>query len=110
MAKEPDSNCSCVIDTDGLHELATTSGNLKARLIARLEDGTIGVPSWAWQEFKELYEEEAKKTRSSRCEKNTVEHARGSSGRADYGTAELGFFAGCLRQSRRMLHCVDSAE
>jgi len=23
-------------------------------------DGTIGVPSWAWQEFKDLYEEEAK--------------------------------------------------
>jgi hypothetical protein len=60
MANKPESDCSCVIDTSGLHELATASGNLKARLIARLEDGTIGVPSWAWQEFKDLYEEEAK--------------------------------------------------
>ena len=60
MAKKPESDCSCVIDTSGLHELATASGNLKAALIARLEDGTIGVPIWAWQEFKDLYEEEAK--------------------------------------------------
>ena len=52
MAKKPESDCSCVIDTHGLHELATASGNLKATLIARLEDGTIGVPSWTWQEFK----------------------------------------------------------
>jgi len=59
MAKKPQSDCSCVIDTSGLHELATASGNLKATLIARLEDGTIGVPSWAWQEFKDLYEDEA---------------------------------------------------
>jgi hypothetical protein len=49
MAKKPQSDCACVIDTSGLHELATASGNLKATLIARLEDGTIGVPSWAWQ-------------------------------------------------------------
>lgn len=59
MAKKPESDCSCVIDTSGLHELAIASGNLKATLIARLADGTIGVPSWAWQEFKELYEDEA---------------------------------------------------
>jgi hypothetical protein len=26
---------------------------------AALNDGTIGVPSWAWQEFKKLYQEEA---------------------------------------------------
>ncbi|MHC2625564.1 hypothetical protein ACVIW2_007596 [Bradyrhizobium huanghuaihaiense] len=59
MAKKPESDCSCVIDTNGLHELATASGNLKATLIAHLQDGTIGVPSWAMQEFKELYEDEA---------------------------------------------------
>ncbi len=59
MAKIPESECSCVIDTSGLHGIATASGNLKATLIARLKDGTIGVPSWAWQEFKKLYEEEA---------------------------------------------------
>ena len=60
MAKKPGSDCSCVIDTSGLYDLATASGNLKATLIARLQDGTIGVPSWAWQEFKDLYEDEAK--------------------------------------------------
>ena len=59
MAKKPESQCTCVIDTSGLHELATASGNLKATLIVRLEDGTIGVPSWAWKEFKRLYQEEA---------------------------------------------------
>jgi hypothetical protein len=59
MAKKPESDCACVIDTSGLHELATASENLKATLIARLEDGTIGVPSWAWKEFRRLYEEEA---------------------------------------------------
>jgi hypothetical protein len=59
MPDKPASDCGCVIDTNGLHELATASGNLKAALIARLEDGTIGVPSWAWKEFKKVYEEEA---------------------------------------------------
>jgi len=59
MAKKPKSDCSCVIDTFGLHEIATASANLKGALIARLGDGTIGVPSWAWQEFQRLYEEEA---------------------------------------------------
>ena len=59
MAKEPEPDCSCVIDTSGLHELATASGNLKATLIASLQNGTIGVPTWAWQEFKLLYEDEA---------------------------------------------------
>ena len=59
MAKKSESECTCVIDTSGLHGLATASGNLKATLVARLEDGTIGVPSWAWKEFKRLYEEEA---------------------------------------------------
>lgn len=58
-AKKPQSDCSCIIDTNGLHELATASDNLKAALIARLVDGTIGVPSWAWQEFKNLYPDKA---------------------------------------------------
>lgn len=59
MAKKPESACKCVIDTSGLHALAIASGNLKATLIARLEEGTVGVPSWAWQEFQKLYKEEA---------------------------------------------------
>jgi hypothetical protein len=59
MAKEPKPECSCVIDTNGLHSIANASGNLQAALLAKLEDGTIGVPSWAWQEFQNLYEDEA---------------------------------------------------
>ena len=59
MAKGPTPDCSCVIDTNGLHGLATATANLRARLIAALEDGTIGVPNWAWQEFRKLYKEEA---------------------------------------------------
>lgn len=59
MAKEPKPDCSCVIDTGGLHAIAAASGNLKPALLAKLEDGTIGVPSWAWQEFQKVYEDEA---------------------------------------------------
>lgn len=59
MANKPESKCACVIDTSGLHGLATASGNLKATLIARLKDGTIGVPSWSWSEFKKLFPDEA---------------------------------------------------
>ncbi len=59
MGKKLEPACSCVVDTHGLHEIANTSGNLKTTLVARLHDGAIGVPSWAWQEFKKLYEEEA---------------------------------------------------
>jgi hypothetical protein len=60
MAKEPEPDCSCVIDTSGLHATANASANLKAALIAKLEDGTIGVPSWTWQEFQSTYDDEAK--------------------------------------------------
>jgi hypothetical protein len=59
MAKMPASACSCVIDTSGLHGIATASANLQGALLARLADGTIGVPSWAWQELKDTYPEEA---------------------------------------------------
>lgn len=59
MAKKPASACSCVVDTSGLHGIATASANLRGALLARLADGTIGVPSWAWQELQETYPEEA---------------------------------------------------
>src|SRR5581483_7582233 len=59
MAKSEKPDCSCVIDTSGLHAIANASGNLKATLVAKLEDGTIGVPSWTWQEFQSTYEDEA---------------------------------------------------
>jgi hypothetical protein len=51
--------CSCVVDTDGLHGIANASGNLKGILLDHLKSGVIGVPVTAWQEFEELYEEEA---------------------------------------------------
>lgn len=59
MAKAPKLDCSCVIDTSGLHAIANASGNLQATLLAKLKDGTIGVPSWTWQEFKIAFEGEA---------------------------------------------------
>jgi hypothetical protein len=59
MAKGTRTDCSCVIDTSGLHAIAIASGNLKAALLAKLEDGTIGVPSWTWQEFQTAFDDEA---------------------------------------------------
>jgi hypothetical protein len=51
--------CCSVIDAHGLHALANLSGNLKAVALAQLESGALGVMSAAWQEFEDLYEEEA---------------------------------------------------
>src|SRR5690348_834112 len=59
MAKAAKPDCSCVIDTSGLHAIANASANLKAALLAKLEDGTIGVPSWTWQEFQSVFDAEA---------------------------------------------------
>jgi hypothetical protein len=59
MAKEAKPDCSCVIDTSGLHAIANATGNLKAALLAKLEDGTIGVPSWTCQEFQTVFDDEA---------------------------------------------------
>jgi hypothetical protein len=53
------SECACVIDTNGLYDLATASGNLKTILLDQLKKGVIAVPSCAWQEFEDLYDEEA---------------------------------------------------
>jgi hypothetical protein len=55
----PASECSCVVDTDGLLRIAKASANLKGILIELLTSGQIGVPSCAWKEFQELYEDEA---------------------------------------------------
>lgn len=57
MAKE-DSPCSCVVDTSGLHAIATASGNLQTILLDKLKQGVIGVPACAMQEFQILYEDE----------------------------------------------------
>jgi hypothetical protein len=51
--------CSCVIDTGGLHDVASATGNLKTVALNQLKNGAIAVPSWAWQELKEAYPEEA---------------------------------------------------
>ena len=52
------SKCSCVVDTSGLHAIATASANLQSVLLDKLKSGVIGVPACAWQEFEELYEDE----------------------------------------------------
>jgi hypothetical protein len=49
----------CVIDTEGLHELFRVSDNMRAIILAKLADGTIGVPTIVWNEFEEIYPEEA---------------------------------------------------
>ncbi|TWA15952.1 hypothetical protein FB004_11933 [Sinorhizobium medicae] len=52
--------CSCLADTHGLLEIATqTSGNLKASLLDQVSSGVIGIPALVWQEFKDLYPEQA---------------------------------------------------
>jgi hypothetical protein len=51
--------CSCVVDTSGLHAIATATENLRTVLLEKLATGIIGVPACAWQEFVELYEDEA---------------------------------------------------
>jgi hypothetical protein len=56
---EPAVECSCIVDTDGLHRIANASANLKGVLLDHLKSGLIGVPACAWQEFEGLYEDEA---------------------------------------------------
>jgi hypothetical protein len=83
-----ESDCSCVIDTSGLHELATASANLKATLIARLEDGTIGVPSWACRNSRNC----TKRRRLSW--RNTL--SNGSNSARTYTFAPLGSPKSCV--------------
>jgi hypothetical protein len=56
---DDDPLCSSVIDTGGLHDIANATGNLKTVALDRLKNGAIAVPSWAWQELKEAYPDEA---------------------------------------------------
>jgi hypothetical protein len=65
MTKNKGDPCKCVIDTHGLRHIAFASGNLKALFLAKLFDGTIGVPTWAWQEFQNNYEEKAAELETS---------------------------------------------
>jgi rRNA-processing protein FCF1 len=51
--------CSCVIDTEGLRALVTASANLRAILLEQMKIGVIAVPTCVWNEFKDLYEEDA---------------------------------------------------
>jgi hypothetical protein len=51
---------SCVVDTFGLHDIASAkSNNVKAVLFEHLESGVLAVPALSIQEHKELYEQEA---------------------------------------------------
>ena len=60
MMSETGLACSCLADTHGLLEVANqTSGNLKTSLLDQISSGVIGVPAMVWQEFKELYPDEA---------------------------------------------------
>jgi hypothetical protein len=59
MMTDATAQCSCVVDTDGLHSIANASGNLKGILLGHLKRGAIGVPVAAWQEFEKVYEKEA---------------------------------------------------
>lgn len=53
-------DCLCVIDCSGLCDIARIqSDNLRAVLLHRLQDGTIGVPTRAWREFGDAYPDEA---------------------------------------------------
>jgi hypothetical protein len=63
MNKEP-SKCSCAVDCAGLHMIGmvlktSTSNSLKSLFIDRLEKGEIAVAAVVWQEYEELFEEEA---------------------------------------------------
>jgi hypothetical protein len=51
--------CSYIIDTGGLHDIATATGNLKTIALNHLKKGDVAVSSWAWQELKEAYPDEA---------------------------------------------------
>jgi hypothetical protein len=59
MMTDGEAECSCIVDTDGLHDIATASGNLKTILLEHLKNGLIAVPACALKEFEELYEDEA---------------------------------------------------
>ena len=49
-----------MVDCSGLSEIASTkSDNLKSLYLDRLSKGIIGVPTCVWQEFQELYEDQA---------------------------------------------------
>jgi hypothetical protein len=57
---EDDPPCSFVVDSAALHEIASTQSNsLRACCLDCLAKGIIGVPVCVWQEFAEMYEDEA---------------------------------------------------
>jgi hypothetical protein len=52
--------CTCVVDCSGLHEIANLkSDNLKSLFLDQLKKGIIAVPACVWQEFQDLYDDEA---------------------------------------------------
>lgn len=65
--------CSCLADTHGLLEvMKQTSSNMKTSLLEQISSGIIGVPAMVWQEFKDLYPEEAVELESSVSASGTI--------------------------------------
>jgi hypothetical protein len=63
MNKDPP-KCSCAVDCAGLHMIGiilktSTSNTLKSLFVERLENGEIAVPAVVWQEYEDLFDEEA---------------------------------------------------
>src|SRR5882757_2717380 len=60
MADGEAAKCQCVVDSSGLHEIACKmTGNIKAIFLNHLATGVIAVPTCVWQEFQNIYEDEA---------------------------------------------------
>lgn len=59
------SSIACIVDTHGLHAIATASGNRKAILLEQLSTGAIAVPSFVFHEFSTIYEDEAQSISSA---------------------------------------------
>jgi hypothetical protein len=68
MSKEAGAECPCVIDCAGLHAIASDmSDNLKTTILHYLATGVIAVPTCAWQEFEEAYDDEAAELVEPQC-------------------------------------------
>lgn len=52
-------SCKCIIDCAGLRQVTRMTGNIKAAFLYYLETGLIGVPASVWQEFQDIFEDEA---------------------------------------------------
>lgn len=67
--------CSCVVDTGGLHDIASATGNLKTIALDKLKQGVIAVPSWVLQELREAYPEDADEIESYVAKRITMKQS-----------------------------------